>query len=214
MWPSIKWPGKDTWNAFFNRLIFFLLVFCPGLENPLSDHWVTQSDCITEQIVFHSCENNSMLLLLVFTLYFPPVHVTSSFIFSPVSSVFIFLLRHQLPPTLYHLFFPVIPPPPPPACQLLRLALIVSHFHCQKWRIHRNQRWQGIPALSNGPIHRGQSVAMPESIRLPFIRNTVSAGIWRRLSWLCPVSKALFSLNLWQTTLGFKLNKHPGMFQS
>lgn len=131
--------------------------------------WVTQSDCITEQIVFHSCENNSVLLLPGFTLYFPPVHVTSQFICSPVSSVFISLLHHQPPPTLYHLFPSVIPPPPPPACQLLRLALIVSQFQCQEGRIYRNQRWQDIAAPSSGPIHRGPSVAMPESIRLPFI---------------------------------------------
>lgn len=105
MWPSIEWPGKDTRNAFSNRLIFVLLVFRPAREPSPRPLWVTQSDCITEQIVFHSCENNSVLLLPGFTLYFPPVHVTSQFICSPVSSVFISLLHHQPPPTLYHLLF-------------------------------------------------------------------------------------------------------------
>lgn len=170
MWPSIEWPGKDTWNAFSNRLIFVLLAFRPALENPLPDHFELRSQITLLNRLFSI---HVKTIVCFFYLVLPSISHQSMWLphsFAPLSPLFSSLSSTISLLLLFITFLPpVIPPPSPPACQLLRLALIVSQFQCQEGRIYRNQRWQGIAALSNGPIHRGPSVAMPESIRLPFI---------------------------------------------
>lgn len=165
----MEWPGKDTWNAFSNRLIF-VLVFPPALETPLPDHFELHSQIALLNRLFSI---HVKTIVCFFYLVLPSISHQSMWL--PYSSAPLSLLFSSLSSTislllLFITFFPpVIPPPPPPACQLLRLALIVSQFQGQEGKIYRNQGWQGIAVLSNGRIHRGPSVAMPESIRLPFI---------------------------------------------
>lgn len=210
MWPCIEWPGKDTWNAFSNRLIFALLVFRPALENPLPDHFELHSQIALLNRLFSI---HVKTIVCFFYLALPSISHQSMWL--PHSSAPLSPLFSSLSSTisLLRLFITFFPPVIPQS-QLLRLALIVSQFQCQEGRIYRNQRWQGIAALPMAQYTEGHPWPCRNQSDFHSSPNTVSAGIWRHPSCLCPVSSALFSQNLWQTTIGFKLNKYPGMFQS
>lgn len=90
---------RRTWEGHLEclpqQVNFLFSCFSSSSWRPLG---VTQSDCITEQIVFHSCENNSVLLLPVLpSISYQPMGLPPSS--APLSP-------------LFHLS----PPPPPPAC--------------------------------------------------------------------------------------------------
>lgn len=78
-----------------------------------------------------------------------------------------------------------------------------------------NQRWQIIADLSSGPVHGGQAVAEPESVRLPFITQPCLCGALETSHpsvAVCTSDKLPLGLSfLIQPKL---LNRHSGMFQS
>lgn len=113
-----------------------------------------------------------------------------------VSSFFFLITLFLLYSLPFLLLFSSTPPLPLLLCfhnpfsqlpaNFLPLLLLLTGFWA-KARIYRNQRCQDMADLLNGTIHRGQCVAMPKSIWLPFITSPCLYGALE-IPWLSKLS--------------------------